>query len=517
VDRRGRHAAVALAIALMTSGAGTAVAVTRYVDNGNAACSNVGPGSSTVPYCTIGAAAGQVVAGDTVQVSAGNYPEKVTIKKSGTSASARILFRADPGVTVGAGQTIGFDFSGVQWVTVSGFTVSGTTTDGIRTQLSSNVAIEKSRVQQAGGRGIYAKDCIDCVFEENILDHSLNYAMYIYNGSNVTVSGGEVSYSGLPTDGATRKGVYFYNTVSSRIRNVKVHHNTDSGIYVTSSSTGIEVARNICYGNAREYTRAAPGIEIRTTTGNTVWGNLSFANEDSGIQIYTGANANWVTANITYLNGDHGIDVKGSTDVWVIGNSVYGNDTAGINFEGTSPRGIIKNNISVNNGIDSTRQRGNIRVDSSSISDNAVPTPTPTLMDYNLVNLSNPSGQIMYIWDSKNYPTLQALKKAVPGVEINGIEAAPGLVNAPFPIPADLPPSVPQAPSPPDPPLADLRLTSNSVAINQADPSANKCRPGGPDAQDAAGSVRSPVDRGALEYSNPYPDPATGSFSCGGG
>jgi parallel beta-helix repeat protein len=505
VARGGCRLLVALAGAIVAFGVGTAAsAATLYVDKGNPACSNTGPGSSTVPFCTIGTAAGKTLApGDTVLVNAGDYREKVTIKKVG-NANAPIVFQANPGVTVGAGQTIGFDFSGAQWVTLRGFTVSGTTTDGVRTQLSSNLLVDGNRILNAGGRGIYTKDCTGCTFKDNVVDHSLNYGIYVVNGLQVKITGGEVSYAGLPTSSSTvRKGVYFYNTTSSSISGVKVHHNTEAGIYVASSSTGIEVARNICFSNARGYTRAAPGIEIRTTTGNLVWGNVSFANEDTGIQLYTGANANHVVANVLYLNGDHGVDVKGSTDVRVIGNSVYGNDTSGINVEGTSPRATVKNNISVDNGIDSTRTRGNIRVDSSSI--------PGTQVDFNLVNLTQPSGQTMYTWGSTKYPTLQALRNAVPGVEVNAIQAVPGWVNAPFPIPADLPP----AQDPDDPPPADLRLTAGSAAINSADPAANKCL-NGSDARDASGFARSPVDRGALEFFNPYPDPATGSFSCGG-
>jgi parallel beta-helix repeat protein len=496
----------ALTAAVLTPGAGVAVAGTLYVDNGNPACSNTGPGSSAVPFCTISAAALNVGPGDTVQVSAGNYPEKVTIKVTnkgpGTSA-ARIVFQADSGVTVGSGQTIGFDLSGVQWVTIRGFTVAGSTTEGMRTQLSSNITLDANRINNAGARGIYAKDCTDCTLKDNVIAHSLSYGIYIQNGLGVKIAGGEVSYSGQPTSGSTRKGVYFYNTSSSSISDVKAHHNSDSGIYVASSSTGIQVARNISFSNARGYTRAAPGVEIRTTTGNLVWGNLSFANEDSGIQLYTGADNNVAVANITYLNGDHGIDVKDSANVKVIGNSVYGNDASGINVEGTSAGATVMNNISVDNGIDSTRTRGNIRVDSTSISG--------TQMNFNLVYLSQPAGQTMYTWGSTKYPTLQALQNAVPTVEANGQQQAPGWVNAPAPIPANLPP--PQNPD--DPPPADLNLDS-SVAINSADPTVNLCL-GGQTARDAAGFQRDAVDRGALEYFGSPPDPAGASFSCGGG
>ena len=492
----------ALILACVSATAGGAVAGTLYVDSGNAACSNNGQGSSAVPFCTIGAAAGKAAAGDTVHVNAGSYPEKVTIKKSGTS-SAPLVFEADANVSVGSGQAIAFDLNGVQWVTIRGFRVTGTTSEGIRAQVSSNVTLDSNQVSNTGARGIYVANGTDCILKNNKIDQTVSYGIYISNGLGVKITGGEISRAGQPVSGATRKGVYFYNSNASSISNATVHHNSDSGIYVSSSSTGIQVARNISYGNARGYTRAAPGIEIRTVTNNLVWGNLTFANEDSGIQLYTGANDNLVIANISYLNGDHGIDTKESTGVQLIGNSIYGNDTAGINVEGASTNATIKNNVSVDNGINSARTRGNIRVDSDSIAG--------TQMNFNLVNLTAPAGQTMYTWGSTKYATLADLRNAVPTVEANGIQAVPGWASVPYPIPDDLPPNQ----NPGDSPPADLHLISTSIAINSADPSANLC-PGGQAARDAAGFQRPAVDRGALEFFSQPPDSASASFSCSG-
>lgn len=493
-----------LILACVSVTAGGAAAGTLYVDGGNAACANNGQGSSTVPFCTIGAAAGKAKAGDTVHVNAGSYPEKVTIKKSGTS-SAPLVFeadQADPGVTVGSGQTIAFDLNGADWVTIRGFRIVGTTSEGIRVQLSSNFTLDANRISNTGARGIYVANGTDCTLKDNKIDQTVSYGIYISNGLGVKITGGEISRAGQPISGATRKGVYFYNSNASSISNSIIHHNSDSGIYVSSSSTGIQVARNISYGNARGYTRAAPGIEIRTVINNLVWGNLTFANEDSGIQLYTGANDNLVIANVSYLNGDHGIDTKDSTGVKLIGNSIYGNDTSGINVEGSSSNATIKNNISVDNGINSTRTRGNIRVDSDSIAG--------TQMNFNLVNLTAAAGQTMYTWGSTKYATLVDLRNAVPTVETNGIQQPPGWTSLP-PIPDNLPPDQYSV----NPPPADLHLTDGSVAISAADPSVNLC-PGGQAARDADGFLREAVDRGAFEFFSQPPDPAGASFSCSG-
>ncbi|MEU3568519.1 PKD domain-containing protein [Kitasatospora sp. NPDC036755] len=49
-----------------------------------ASCSDTGPGSRAVPYCTIGAAAGVVLPGQTVRIAPGEYAEQVDVRRSGT-------------------------------------------------------------------------------------------------------------------------------------------------------------------------------------------------------------------------------------------------------------------------------------------------------------------------------------------------------------------------------------------------------------------------------------------------
>ena len=65
-------------------------------------------------------------------------------------------------------------------------------------------------------------------------------------------------------------------------------HNSDTGIYVTTGNSGIDIRGNTSFANARGYTRAATGIDVRSP-GNTVANNVSYENEDSGIQLYNGA------------------------------------------------------------------------------------------------------------------------------------------------------------------------------------------------------------------------------------
>src|SRR5206468_1498636 len=121
----------------------------------------------------------------------------------------------------------------------------------------------------------------------------------------------------------------------------------------------------------------------------------------------------------------------------IIGNTVVQNVTGGINLEGGSTGGTVRNNISVNNGINSPRTKGNIRVDANSISG--------TTVEYDVVQISSPN--VLFVWGSTSYKTLSAFRTAT-GQEQHGIQADPLFASA-----AD----------------GDFRLLAGSPAVDSAD------------------------------------------------
>ncbi|MCW2498347.1 MAG: Carbohydrate-binding and sugar hydrolysis, partial [Frankiales bacterium] len=430
-----RRPLVVLAAAALAAPAlaGTAQAVTPtvlFVAKANTSCSDSGPGTGTVPFCTINKGLAAVVAGQTVQVAAGTYNEAVTVPKSGT-ADAPITLSAAPGVVV-TSTGIGINVPGRSWVVVRGFEVGPTTNEGIRVSGAS---------------------------------------------SNVTIMGNHVHHAGSPVKGSTENGIAVRgSTVDTTIVGNTVESNSDSGIFVSDTSTRVLVERNETFRNARVYTRAAPGIDIRSN-GNTVRGNYSHHNEDSGVQLRGGCTNNLVVGNRTDHNEDHGIDILDCTNTVVTGNSVYKNVTAGINDEGASPGVTIKNNIAVDNGINSPRTSGNIRVDKNSF--------TGSIVDSNLTYLSTPSTN--YVWNSTSYSSLAAFQAAV-GQEAHGIQADPKWRNAE---------------------AGDLHLTAGSPAIDSADAAAGGhpavdydglARVDDPTVADTGIGARSFDDRGAYEY-----------------
>jgi parallel beta-helix repeat protein len=421
---------------------------TLYVDQSNPSCSDAGSGAQSRPFCSIKPAANIAVAGETVQVGNGTYQQQLAPVSSGT-ATAPIVFAAAPSATPTiTGGSDGIYISGVNYITVQGFAVTGTSAD----------------------------------------------AVVLKNASNITLRGNTITGAGQPASGLIAKGIRADAVSDSTIADNTVAHNTDYGIYLFDGSTDNQVVGNHVFANARGYERAASGIRVYGSTGNTITGNVTHDNEDSGIEFFNDAGSNIVTNNLSYNNGDHGIDDNNAPCQTLLANTAYNNFTAGINLEGNSPGGTVENNISVDNGVNSTRTRGNIRVDSASIAagtcldGTAVAHPT---VDYNLVNLS--AAGTMYTWGTALYPSLSVFQAAT-GQESHAIQANPQWV---------------------DPANGDFHLQGTSPAID----SANSGAPGEP-ATDAVGNprVNDPFvnnagagprafdDRGALEL-QPEPPP----------
>jgi parallel beta-helix repeat protein len=390
-----------------------------YVDKTNSNCTDNGPGDLSTPYCTIGKGTSRLQPGQTLYIGNGTYAEQVRVTASGT-ADAPITVTNMPGTSpvIGSGQVNGVYFASLSYVTVSGLTVSGTSGDGV----------------------------------------------YVTGGQHITLSGLHVSNSGQPAANQTAKGMKIIGTTSSTISGDTVDHNTDSGIYLAQGSTGDTISGNTVYANARGYTRAAPGIDLRSG-GNAVLGNVTHDNEDSGIQLYTGSDSSLVAGNVSYRNGDHGIDDFQAAGERIVGNSVYRNTTAGINLEGGSTGGTVANNISVDNGLSSPRTVGDIRVDAAS--------QTGTAVDSNLVYLHGPG--TYYVWGTTNYPSLSAFATAT-GQEAHGIQADPRWAS---------------------PDTGNFQLTAGSPAIDSADSSI-----AGEQATDIAGTAR-------------YDDPAVANTGLG--
>lgn len=455
---------------MIVVGSSAALASATYVvDNTSAACTDTGQGTTSQPFCTIATAAKKAAAGDTVLVSAGTYAGASVNPANSGMAGSPITFTASPGVTVSGG-TKAFALSGRSYIVVSGFSISGTSSAGISISGGGNDTISG-----------------------NTITGTSSYGISVSASSNDTISGNTESFAGHPVSGQAAAGIYLSGLTGGRITGNITHDNSAHGIYLTGSSTGVTVEGNTSYHNAYQYQRNANGIDD-IAPGNFIIGNTTYANEDTGINIYTGGNNALVAGNLTYGNGDHGIDNFNVTEGRIIGNTVFGNCTDGINVEGTSGNYDVENNISVNNAtgaqinptpispgapanICKNRRTGNIGIYDSA--------PATTTVNYNLVWQSG-SG-VEYMWAGTAYNSSAALNQAA-GQEANGLVADPKFVNAA---------------------AGNFRLTQGSPAIDSANSAASGEQAtdilGNPRVDDPAvvnsgAGQRAYDDRGAYEY-----------------
>jgi parallel beta-helix repeat protein len=436
--------------AILVAGVVTAspayAATTYVVDNTSPSCSDTGPGTSSQPFCAIAAAAKKAKAGDTVLVRAGTYAGTSVNPTSSGVAGSPITFTANVGVTISGG-TRAFAISNRSYIVINGFTVTSTS----------------------------------------------SYGISVSGGSNVVVSRNVVSFTGSPVSGSAAAGIYLSGLSGGTVSGNVSHDNSAHGIILTGGTTGVTVVGNTSYHNAYQYQRNANGIDD-IAPGNSIIGNVTYANEDSGINVYPGGDNALVADNVTYGNGDHGIDDFNVSGGRIIGNTVFYNCTTGINLEGTGGNYDIENNVSMNNATGAVinptpisppgaytnncnRRTGNIGVWDS--------TPATSTANYNLVWQTG-SGAA-YMWAGKAYSTQAALNAAT-GQEARGIFANPKFA---------------------DTASWNLRLTAGSPAIDSANSGAS-----GEQATDVLGNARTddPAtlntgsgprpydDRGAYEY-----------------
>ena len=371
-------------------------ATTWQVDRASSACSDSGPGTPTRPFCTIGAGTRAALAGDTVRVAPGTYPEQVSLTRSG-QAGAPIQVLGSPGtlvsgdnVATGApgARSYGFLVRNVNDVVVDGFAVRDAAVNGIELDTDSRVTVSNMDVTGNGSYGLSADHSSSVV-----VDHIASYR----NGSI---------------------GVRLRDDTDSQVRSSQTHDNASHGVSV-QASTRSTVHGVDSWANDRPTDRSANGIDVSAGSVDTVVeDNRTWDNDDSGIESYTDARGTVVRRNISWDNGDHGIDNYRAPGSVIVSNTVVGNTTAGINLEGTSTGGTVRDNVTMDNAVGSPRTRAEIRVDKAS-------TPGTTL-DRNLVFQT--SGGALYEWNGVRY-TSRASFTAASGQEAAGLAANPLFVN----------------------------------------------------------------------------------------
>jgi len=329
--------------------------------------------------------------------------------------AARVLYVDVGGGNPGAGHVIeagarqyGFRLDDRSQIVVDGFEVRAPNSVGVRAGNGSAITVSNCRVSYAGTFGMQVLGCT----------------------TPVLIQGNEISFS-------TTEGIRVDTSSGVTLRTNASHDNIEHGIGVRRT-TQSQILQNLLYRNRDPALVHSEGLDVNSTsTDNLIQGNVAYANDDSGIQVYGGSNRNVLVRNASWNNGDHGFDVNGSTDVKLISNTAYGNASHGLNFENNARNAIFEDNILADNGV--AVGGFNLRVSSNSTQG--------LVAERNLYWESAPASQVLF--GGTVYVTLSQFTAAT-GNESHGLEADPLFRDAP---------------------AGDLRLSLASPAIDSADAS----------------------------------------------
>jgi parallel beta-helix repeat protein len=395
-------AGAALAASLLAT---PALAVVWEVNSSNPSCSDAGAGNAAQPFCTIGRGAAAALAGDTVNVAAGDYREIVVVPVDGVTytgaAGARVLgtenlsgapwapvsatawaLPYDPDtnprqvwvndvrlteITTGPADLVANSFHydavaeilsvdvggadpGLQNVEAGaysfGFDVTGRT----------GVVVQGFEVKGQNTSGIRVRTGTNVTVRSNRVHRARSFGILVEGTATPTASDGVAVDSNDVFDNGDSGIRLRTNVIRAAVTGNDSHDNRNHGI-ATSGTSDSRIAGNELFRNARPGGVSSTGLILDDGSHRMqVERNRAYANQDSGFQVSGSAGvvtnlANVFVRNISDANGDHGFDVRESDGTRLISNTAYGNVNDGFSIEGNSANTVLRNNIGVNNGV----------------------------------------------------------------------------------------------------------------------------------------------------------------------
>lgn len=308
-----------------------------YVRGSYAGCSNTKDGlTPPTAFCTISKAATLADAGGTVLVGAGTYNETVILTKSGTVdepiayiADVGGTYTGDPGEVIVDGVTNGFQLTstgsgtGIDYTTIEGFTIRGSTA-GIWAGQGSDYDVIRNNKIIGNTNGIF----LTTSWGNGGFTHAVGWLIEfndIYNNTN------GVNFN----DGFFTNAVVQYN---------KIHANVD-GILATDRGNGsFEPAENVTLQHNEIYSNSGIGVHGHPWFDGIFFDNHIYNNTAEGFWVpfrsYGFPQLMTFRNNSIHNNGADGL--------------LFGNES---NRSSLNASSIIENNIITKNGgngIDTT-------------------------------------------------------------------------------------------------------------------------------------------------------------------
>ncbi|HKY33055.1 MAG TPA: right-handed parallel beta-helix repeat-containing protein, partial [Candidatus Polarisedimenticolia bacterium] len=499
---RLRHATLLVAVAAVLAMWGSSESLSTgpyYVDGSNPSCSDTGPGTPAIPYCTIAEAA-RVRGGPGViiEVLPGRYPEQVTVPASGAPGN-HFVIQAQPGAMLDGANDLSdpaawAPFSGTVWLAASvDWVPRQVFVDGARLSASTDdpSLLAPGSFRHVAGQGLYVNLGGDSpgvhqtfvgrrsngfrltgrswvVIDGFEVTRTEDNGIYMLSGaSNDVVTGNTVSLAGAG-------GIVANNTSLILIEGNTVSGSISHGIYVLNGTADSTVRGNRSSDNMRLTGVGTNGIKVENGVRVLVERNETFENQDTGIQINSSTDC-VSTSNRSWNNGDHGFDHLNGSGTMHVGDVAFNNRNDGFSFEGGCIDSSLYNSIAVDNGLITGRY--DLLVDST--------CTTGFLSDYNIFWKSTPQAIIRY--NVTNYTSLSAFAAAT-GQDSHSTQSDPLFA---------------------DPAASDFSLQPASPAIDAGDSTfapytetdaEGKARVDDPNTPNTGAGPVEFMDRGALEF-----------------
>ena len=275
----------------------------------------------------IQAAIDNATAGDTIYVYNGTYVENVNVNKQVTlqGEGADVVT-----VTNSTADRDVFNVT-VDYVNISGFNVSGATTDEFA--------------------GIYLDSVEHCYISDNIVSGN-DCGILLYNSSDNTLTKNTAfgNYDGILLEDSSYNtltnntvsgnydGILLYNSSDNTLTNNTASDN-DCGILLYTSSDNT-LTNNTASGNIF-------GVVLDNSSYNTLTNNTASGNDD-GISLDYSSNNNILTNNTANLNYYDGIYLNSSSYNTLTNNTANSNDLDGISLYSSSNNILTNNTANLN-------------------------------------------------------------------------------------------------------------------------------------------------------------------------
>lgn len=332
------------------------------------------PGTIDLPWQTVQKAANTLVAGDTVYIRAGTYPEQVIPQNSG-SAGQYITYAAYPGETATINGSsiilpddlVGlFHIAGKEYIRVSGLRIANAGPNdnnaGILVLDSSHIVVENNATYNSNSSGIGVWGSEDVTVTGNRVEEACGggwqECISIDGTDTFAVGYNEVLHchkEGICTKNGSSNGQVYCN---------RVHHTERVGIYVDAfeqHTYNIDVYRNVVH-DIQDNNGFAVGSEQGGLLENVrVYNNIAYHNRYVGLSLHDccPGSAMHPVRNVTVVNNtfhDNGWTVWGggiAVDNPDIENAVVRNNIVSQNlyFQIVIAPGVPAQNITVDHNL----------------------------------------------------------------------------------------------------------------------------------------------------------------------